>query len=73
MAANERRGENLRRWQRMLEMLHRTMGKNREYNMIAARNLYWVELLKEPLPSRQIFMRSVYFICLINERKSSFH
>ena len=73
MAANERQGENLRRWQRMLEMLHRTMAENGEYNIIAARNLFMAELPEEPLPSRQAFMRSVYFMCFINERKRYFH
>ena len=73
MAADERRGENLRRWQRMLEMLHRTMGENGDYNIIAARNLYRAENSEQHLPSRQSFMRLVYFMYFINERKISFH
>ena len=52
MAANQR----VVRWQRMLEMLHRTRGDDGQYNIIAARNLYAAELPQEPLPSRQAFM-----------------
>ena len=52
MAANER----VVRWQRMLEMLHRTLGVDGQYNIIAARNLYAHEFPYEHLPSRQAFM-----------------